>query len=204
MPSPRRFAGVLACRRVPVRTRSGLLAAELRRRLRPSETYRISYGDGILYLSNSDYEIDWETLKNTLVDEPYAADYDDATLVDIGAHKGYFGAYAIAHGAQTVVSYEPASENADLLERSASLAVHGGRWTVVLLLFLLTIAGSETTRNAIAGGLIALLDHPDQLARLRREPDLMRTAVEEILRWTSPVAYFARRATRRGSPIKGM
>jgi len=70
---------------------------------------------------------------------------------------------------------------------------------------LLTLAGSETTRNAIALGLLALLDHPDQLERLRREPGRMRPAVEEILRWSSPVAYFARRATRdteiRGVPI---
>ena len=74
-----------------------------------------------------------------------------------------------------------------------------------MFFFLLTIAGSETTRNAISGGLIALVEHPDQLATLRREPDAMRPAVEEILRWTSPVAYFARRATRateiRGVPI---
>jgi cytochrome P450 len=74
-----------------------------------------------------------------------------------------------------------------------------------MFFFLLTIAGSETTRNAISGGLIALLEHPDQLAVLRREPNAMRPAVEEILRWTSPVAYFARRTTRatqiRGIPI---
>ena len=61
---------------------------------------------------------------------------------------------------------------------------------------LLTLAGSETTRNAIAHGLIALLDHPDQLEMLRNDPDAMRPAVEEIIRWSSPVAYFARRATR--------
>jgi cytochrome P450 len=74
-----------------------------------------------------------------------------------------------------------------------------------MFFFVLTLAGSETTRNAISGGLIELVEHPDQLARLRREPDAMRPAVEEILRWTSPVAYFARRATRateiRGVPI---
>jgi cytochrome P450 len=71
---------------------------------------------------------------------------------------------------------------------------------------LLTIAGSETTRNAIAHGLVALLEHPDQLETLRRDPSAMRPAVEEIIRWSSPVAYFARRATRdtevRGVPIK--
>ncbi len=75
-----------------------------------------------------------------------------------------------------------------------------------LFFLLLTLAGSETTRNAIASGLVALVEHPDQLERLRREPQLMPSTVDEILRWSSPVAYFARRATRdteiRGVPIK--
>ena len=65
-----------------------------------------------------------------------------------------------------------------------------------LFFLVLTIAGSETTRNAISIGLLALLDHPDQLATLRRDPTLIPSAVEEILRWSSPVSYFARRATR--------
>jgi cytochrome P450 len=74
-----------------------------------------------------------------------------------------------------------------------------------LFFFLLTLAGSETTRNAITGGLIALVEHPEQMEALRREPGGIRQAVEEILRWTSPVVYFCRRATRdteiRGVPI---
>jgi cytochrome P450 len=65
-----------------------------------------------------------------------------------------------------------------------------------LFFLLLTVAGSETTRSAIALGLRALLDHPDQLEALRGDPALMPGAVEEILRWSSPVSYFARRATR--------
>ncbi len=68
---------------------------------------------------------------------------------------------------------------------------------------LLTVAGSETTRNAISGGLLALLDHPDQLETMRSDPSAMRPAVEEIIRWTSPVAYFARRATR-DTKIRGV
>ena len=80
-----------------------------------------------------------------------------------------------------------------------------GETELDMFFFVLTLAGSETTRNAITGGLMALVDHPDQLATLRREPEGMRPAAEEILRWTSPVAYFARRATRdteiRGVPI---
>ncbi len=65
-----------------------------------------------------------------------------------------------------------------------------------MFFLLLTVAGSETTRNAIAGGLVALLQHPEQLEVLRRDPAAMKPAVEEILRWSSPVSYFARRATR--------
>jgi cytochrome P450 len=51
---------------------------------------------------------------------------------------------------------------------------------------LLFAAGSETTRNAIAGGVHAFVHHPDQLARLRLDPGAMGTAIEEVLRWTSP------------------
>jgi cholest-4-en-3-one 26-monooxygenase len=62
---------------------------------------------------------------------------------------------------------------------------------------LLLAAGSETTRNNISHGLLALLDHPEQLEALRDDPDrLLDTAVEEITRWASPVNYMARVATR--------
>jgi cytochrome P450 len=59
---------------------------------------------------------------------------------------------------------------------------------------LLTAAGSETTRNALAAGLPALLNHPEQLDRFRTDLSVRKSAVEEILRWSSPVSYFARRA----------
>lgn len=74
-----------------------------------------------------------------------------------------------------------------------------------LFFLLLVVAGSETTRNAISLGLLTLLEHPDQLEALRREPQTIPIAVEEILRWSSPVTCFARRSTRdteiRGVPI---
>jgi cytochrome P450 len=60
---------------------------------------------------------------------------------------------------------------------------------------ILTIAGSETTRSAISGGLVAFRDHPEQWERFRADPSVHGTAVEEILRFTSPVACFARTAT---------
>lgn len=61
---------------------------------------------------------------------------------------------------------------------------------------LLFSAGAETTRNAIAGGLLALAEHPDQLRLLRDDPELLPTAVEEIVRWTSPSPSKRRTATR--------
>ena len=62
-------------------------------------------------------------------------------------------------------------------------------------LFLLIAAGNDTTRNALAGGVAALIEHPAELARLRADPGLLPAAVEEILRWTSPVGSFLRTAT---------
>lgn len=62
-------------------------------------------------------------------------------------------------------------------------------------LHLLIAAGNETTRNAITGGVHALLEHPAERDRLAAEPEgLNETAVEEILRWTSPIIQFARTA----------
>jgi cytochrome P450 len=61
---------------------------------------------------------------------------------------------------------------------------------------LLFAAGSETTRNAMAGGLLALLERPAQLAALRAEAGLLPTAIEEMLRWTTPSPSKRRTATR--------
>ncbi|HEX6238646.1 MAG TPA: cytochrome P450 [Acidimicrobiales bacterium] len=65
-----------------------------------------------------------------------------------------------------------------------------------MFFLLLAVAGNETTRNAIAHGMHALLEHPEQYERLVAEPSLIDSAVEEILRWASPVMYFRRNSTR--------
>lgn len=59
---------------------------------------------------------------------------------------------------------------------------------------LITTAGHETTSSAMAGGMHALVEHPDQLDRLKANHELMTKAVEEILRWTAPVRHFMRTA----------
>ena len=67
-------------------------------------------------------------------------------------------------------------------------------------------AGHDTTSAGIAGGLLALLENPDQLSRLQADPSLMGTAVEEMIRWVTPVKEFMRTAQAdtevRGVPIK--
>jgi len=60
---------------------------------------------------------------------------------------------------------------------------------------LLVVAGNETTRNAAGGGLLAFLENPAELEKLRREPGLIHSAVEEIVRWTTPVIQFCRTPT---------
>jgi cytochrome P450 len=61
-------------------------------------------------------------------------------------------------------------------------------------LILLIVAGSDTTRHSITGGLIALNQHPGEYEKLRRDPGLLPAAVPEIVRWQSPVAYMRRTA----------
>jgi cholest-4-en-3-one 26-monooxygenase len=65
-----------------------------------------------------------------------------------------------------------------------------------MFFLLLAVAGNETTRNLVSGGMLALIEHPDQRRRLQADPSLMDTAVEEMLRWVTPVMLFRRTATR--------
>jgi len=72
--------------------------------------------------------------------------------------------------------------------------------------FLLVVAGNETTRNAMTGGMLALLENPGEWQKLRGDASLVDPAVEEIVRWITPVIQFCRTATRdyelRGKKIR--
>jgi cholest-4-en-3-one 26-monooxygenase len=61
---------------------------------------------------------------------------------------------------------------------------------------LLFVAGNETTRNATSGGVLALLQYPDERQKLLQDHSLLPSAIEEILRWVSPLIYFRRTATK--------
>jgi cholest-4-en-3-one 26-monooxygenase len=85
----------------------------------------------------------------------------------------------------------------DLVSVLTSASVDGHRLSDLrfrMFLFLLAVAGSETTRTAISHGVLALHENPGQWQALRRDPSLIPGAVEEILRWASPVLYFRRNA----------
>ena len=86
-----------------------------------------------------------------------------------------------------------------LLTTLMAAEVDGERLTemeIVNFMLLLGIGGNETTRNCISGGFLALHAHPEQLAALRADPSLTASAVEEMLRWTSPITCFRRTATQ--------
>jgi len=72
------------------------------------------------------------------------------------------------------------------------------------MIFLLIIAGHETTVNLIASGMLALLEHPDQLEKLRDNPFLIKPAIEELLRFTSPVETGTERYAREDVEVSGV
>jgi len=72
------------------------------------------------------------------------------------------------------------------------------------MVFLLLAAGHETTVNLIGNGTLALLEHPDQMDKLRNDPALIKPAVEELLRYTSPVDMATERYAREDVPVAGV
>jgi cytochrome P450 len=89
----------------------------------------------------------------------------------------------------------------DLTTALVRSEVDGERLThpeIASFFILLLVAGNETTRNAITQGVLALSEHPEQRARWMADPSLTPTAVEEIVRWASPITWMRRTATQDG------
>ncbi len=86
----------------------------------------------------------------------------------------------------------------DLISLFAHLEVDGEKlppMDVLAWCLIIVVAGNETTRNATSGGMLAFIEHQEELRKLQRDPSLLASAVEEIVRWTSPIIHFARTAT---------
>ncbi len=89
-----------------------------------------------------------------------------------------------------IISERKAEPKDDIISALAQAEEEGDKLTereVLIMLRLLLVAGNETTTNLIGNGMLALLRHPDQLAALREDPGLISSAVEELLRFDSPV-----------------
>lgn len=89
---------------------------------------------------------------------------------------------------------QPRDDLASVIANAEIAGEQIGAVDVLSYYALLLAAGHETTRTALTGGLATLIEHPDQLLRLRSTPSLIGPAVDEIVRWVSPVNYFARTA----------
>lgn len=98
----------------------------------------------------------------------------------------------------TTMQIERQLEPADDLVSKLNIAEIDGeplsQLRFIMYLLLLVTAGNETTRNAMSHGVWAFAEHPDQWDRLRDDPSLLPSAVEEVLRWSSPLLYFRRNA----------
>ncbi len=89
-----------------------------------------------------------------------------------------------------IISARRVDPKDDIISALAQAEEEGDKLTereVLIMLRLLLVAGNETTTNLIGNGVLALLRHPDQLAALREDPGLIPSAVEELLRFDSPV-----------------
>ena len=128
--------------------------------------------------------------------------YDDRELGTRSTASEKAAAAMAAYGTD-LIARKRAEGGDDIVATVAGAVVEGddGRSEPLsdleLLMFfnLLIAAGSETTRNAIALGMAALIAHPDQWDVLRDDPTVLAGAVEEILRWSSPTLYNRRTAT---------
>jgi cytochrome P450 len=104
----------------------------------------------------------------------------------------------MAYAAQ-VAATKRARPGEDIATALLAAEVDGARLTDVefdVFFLLLVNAGGDTTRNLVAGGMLELIRHPDERRRLQADPTLLPSAIEEMLRYCSPVVHFRRTATR--------
>lgn len=129
-------------------------------------------------------------------DDMVSSQGGNATPAQVTAATSAYVGY-VAH-ARRVIAARRAEPTADLVSVLVHAEVDGERLTdddVVAESLLVLIGGDETTRHVISGGVEQLLRHPDQWLALRAEPARVPVAVEEMLRWVSPIKNMCRTAT---------
>ncbi len=145
-----------------------------------------------------------------LTNELFAA--DDPDLQRKGEDRGQAVQAMVMEFIQlfnAIIEDRRANPTDDLASLLANAEVNGEPMPLMDTLgyYLITFtAGHDTTKNAIAGGIRALAEHPAEFRKLKRDPDLIPGAVEEIVRWTSPVNYMKRVVAEdlefRGQPLR--
>jgi cytochrome P450 len=121
---------------------------------------------------------------------------DDAgRMPDPRSRSGMPDLYAYAHH---LARYRQQHPGEDVMSTVLAQGEAVGVEEFENMFWLFAVAGNETLRNGLPGGMHALLSHPEAQRRLRAEPDLFEPAVEEMLRWWTPVMVFRRTATRDG------
>ena len=121
----------------------------------------------------------------------------DGRMPDPRSRGGMPDLYGYAHLLAEHKRREPGTDDSDIM--SILLAQPDDSISVEEfenLFWLFAVAGNETLRNGLPGGMLALLRHPEQQRALRDQPELLDRAVEEMLRWWTPVMVFRRTATR--------
>ena len=113
-----------------------------------------------------------------------------------GSHQAMTEMFAYSAGVRTAKRANPGEDLASVL---LGAEIDGERLSDLefdLFFLLLINAGGDTTRNLVAAGTQALMDHPEQFEALRKDRSLLDSAIEEMLRFTTPVVQFQRAATR--------
>ncbi len=121
----------------------------------------------------------------------------DGNLPDPRSRAGLADMYAYAHALADHRRQEPGDDIVSLLLQAEYEGTTLDSEEFETLFFLFAVAGNETLRNGIPGGMLTLIENPDQYDRLLAEPELLPGAVEEMLRFWPPVIHFRRTATVR-------
>ncbi len=148
----------------------------------------------MLGVPREDWELMFRWTNETIgsTDPDYQQEGATATETIERARLALFGYFA------ELVQKRRAAPQDDIVSVLANAELGGEPLPTFELLsyyFLLVVAGNETTRNAMSGGLLAFIENPDQWEKLRGQPNLVDSAVEEVVRWTTPVIQFCRTAT---------